>query len=94
MADVKFTPGHWDLRAGGAYIRVVGGEHRTTIADGIANEANANLIAASPDLYDALGEVIAAMRKYEMDVDAEAPAAHREMMRKAYAALAKAEGRS
>lgn len=59
---------------------------------GLGDKVNASLIAAAPDLYEALADVVAAMRKYEMDVDADAPAAHREMMRRAYAALAKARG--
>lgn len=54
--------------------------------------ANANLISSAPDLFEAVIELTDAMLRYEMDVDADAPAAHREMMRKAYAALAKARG--
>ena len=64
------------------------GKHREAGTD--PWEANARLIAAAPELLDALEEVAAAMRRYEMDVDADAPAEHREMMRKADAAIAKA----
>lgn len=49
-----------------------------------------DLIAAAPDLAEALRMVVAAMVDYEMEAETEAPESHREMMRKARAALAKA----
>lgn len=54
------------------------------------SEMNARKIAAAPELVEALAEMIAAMVDYEMEAETEAPASHREMMRKARAALAKA----
>lgn len=58
-----------------------GGEH---IADPVAGGSGGEVVS---DLHTSLVEVVAAMRRYEMDVDADAPAAHREMMRKADAAI-------
>src|SRR4051812_24133368 len=58
------------------------------VADDIRDPRDARLIAAAPELYAALVKVVPAMRKYERDVDADPPAAHREMMREAEEALA------
>jgi hypothetical protein len=52
--NTKHTPGPWVLRDGTPLFRVVGGEHRTTVAGDISNDANARLIAAAPDLLAAL----------------------------------------
>ncbi|HEM8300846.1 TPA: hypothetical protein U2M43_001076 [Providencia stuartii] len=56
------------------------------------NQANKNLIAAAPELLESLRELVSAMEKYEMDVDEIAPVKHREIMKKARAAIAKALG--
>lgn len=48
------TTGPWELRANDMFLRVVHGEHKTTVSDGIISEANAHLIAAAPDLLAAL----------------------------------------
>lgn len=57
-------------------------------------EANARLIAAAPELLEALTEMVIAMRRYEGDVDggADVPPKHREMMSRANTAIAKAKG--
>jgi hypothetical protein len=53
MSEPKFTKGSWEWT--GLFIEVDGEPiARLTEQDEITNEANANLIAASPDLYEAL----------------------------------------
>lgn len=58
----------------------------------LSREANARLIAAAPDLYEAAQELVAAMHRYEGWAEADAPIEHLEMMARAYAAIAKADG--
>lgn len=99
IPNAGFTPGPWQW-VGDDEIEQV--EHPfTSVAevvrvpkdhDRAQQDANARLIAAAPELYEAVSELTDAMHRYEMDVDADAPAEHREMMRKAHAALAKARG--
>ncbi|MDR6431027.1 hypothetical protein [Brucella pseudogrignonensis] len=102
MADTKFTPGPWSFEVI-RHIWKLG--MNAAIAEGYVptdqavndtingvSDANAHLIAAAPELYEAVEELTAAMKKYGMDVDGDAPAAHREMMHKAESALAKARG--
>ena len=71
MADVKFTPGPWEACDPGDYgdfdgeSRVVlGNDMRIAVVhwhEGDCRaDANARLIAASPDLYDALAGFVAA----------------------------------
>lgn len=55
-------------------------------------EAAANLFCAAPDLFEACVALTAAMRRYEVEVDADAPQAHRDMMDAADAAISKALG--
>lgn len=56
--------------------------------------ANAHLIAAAPELYEALVQMLEAMVLYEMDVagEGDVPQRHRDLMRRTRAALAKARG--
>ncbi|SSL79789.1 Uncharacterised protein [Klebsiella pneumoniae] len=54
--------------------------------------ANANLIAAAPELLESLRELVSAMERYEIDVGESAPVKHKEMMNKANSAIAKALG--
>ncbi|EPO2452673.1 hypothetical protein ACT7LO_003018 [Providencia rettgeri] len=54
--------------------------------------ANANLIAAAPELLKSLGELISVMERYEIDVGESAPVKHKKMMKKAKAAISKALG--
>jgi hypothetical protein len=46
--------GPWRIRVNGVFLRVVHGEHNTTVADGIVTHSYANLIAAAPELLEAL----------------------------------------
>lgn len=57
-------------------------------------KANARLLAAAPDLFEALKCVVAAMKKYEIDTDESPTYQHRDIMARATAAIAKAEGTS
>lgn len=96
----KWTPGPWELSYDQGSTRdVISTKGSLPICtmrlSWITHEqyaANALLVAAAPELADALSEMIAAMVDYEMEAETEAPASHREMMRKARAALAKANG--
>lgn len=58
MSDVMHTPGPWELRVNGVFLRVVTGEHKNTVADGIVSEANAILIAQSPVMLVVLKEFV------------------------------------
>lgn len=105
MSDVKFTPGPWEACDPGDYgdfdgeSRVVlGNDMRIAVVhwhEGdyrAENDANANLIAASPGLYDALQKLRIALDL----IDPSRPlayAATMSLMRNcADAALAKARG--
>ena len=52
--------------------------------------ANARLYAAAPDLLETCKALVAAMRRYEVEVDGDAPYSHVEMMRRADAAITRA----
>lgn len=63
MSNEKFTPGKWEVPAGSKIVRI-GGIVLEMVADcdikyrnAEENEANANLIAAAPDMYEALKKV-------------------------------------
>lgn len=53
---------------------------------------DADLLTAAPEMLEALKEMRAAMKDYEMDVDEPAPYKHRDMMQRTDAVIAKAEG--
>ena len=64
MSETKFTPGPWRYEYEDGYCgELIGanGGMICTFTDE-PNEANANLIAAAPDLYEALKEVLLAER--------------------------------
>lgn len=69
MSETRFTPGPWEVMLGHGgrwFIRVV--KHSTPyIAEQMdsTNPANADLIAAAPDLYAALEKCARALRHYE-----------------------------
>lgn len=106
MSEVKFTRGPWKvgkyLGQGGWVVHMdVGDKGRgSDIVSGVSGLdnterlANAHLIAAAPDLYAALKQMIEAMVRYEMDIagEGDAPQRHRDLMRKARSALKKARG--
>lgn len=90
----KFTPGPWfavadkgqtiirTSRSSAAFspLAIVKGDKRDTLKD---QEANARLIAAAPDLLEALSEIVNEGGKFVMTQDTH---------RKARAAIAKARG--
>lgn len=94
MADVKFTPGDWSEHDG--VISAVTTSDAGRMTRWVASlidckppvdgelEANAHLIAASPDLYEALKDCVQALSHTEAGPRIDA----------ARAALAKAEGQS
>lgn len=112
MSEAKFTPGPWEVCDPGDYgdfdgeSRVVlGNDMRIAVVhwhEGdyrAENDANANLIAASPDLYDALREAkgLADMAVMSDDGDgtpSDDQSSLEQLRAKIDAALAKAEGRS
>lgn len=107
MSEFKGTKGPWSFEHNSASdevtfcINVVAGEvsdicylqsNEEYLPSWVHTVANANLIAAAPELLEALQEVVKAMRQYEMDVGESAPYKHRMMMEKAELALSKALG--
>jgi hypothetical protein len=59
MSETKFTPGPWDVvmgPSGQLYIEGKGGVLISIVSfgDGIDDEANGDLIAAAPDMYEEL----------------------------------------
>ena len=80
MSACEFTNGPWrvtgpEVDADGAVVRlpsVVGPEHRNclgessgTVATAVSTTANANLIAAAPDLYEAAKPLVEMIAKLE-----------------------------
>lgn len=82
MSDSKFTPGPWGINSGGEVVADIN-NHLWVMATnrGSDDQANAQLIAAAPDLYEALADLV-------HDFEGEPG------FGPARAALAKAEGRS
>lgn len=88
----KHTPGPWKAgEMGDRFIVFVddGTNTSTTIADEIKDEEDARLIAASPELLDAL---VGLLNMPEFDGTPEASLLRRDSKRAARAAIAKAEG--
>ncbi len=54
MSKPKFTPGPWTATLGMRTIRVKRGDRFTAIGMDAQAECDANLIAAAPDMYEAL----------------------------------------
>lgn len=98
MSEFKHRPGPWHLNPRlieRGVLEVISADHYGILHFFDYNSddlANAHLIAAAPELLEALTEMTAAMRRYECDAGDDAPPEHRRMMRKACRALAKATG--
>jgi hypothetical protein len=56
-------------------------------------DADAHLVKAAPDLLRACQNLVDAMERYQMGSEGEAPISHRNMMRDAYAAIDRANGK-
>jgi len=100
----KFTPGEWNVRAGKAWIvETAGGRRVVSTADNrirSQEEANARLIAAAPEMYEALRSMVAGFKPFTFrPVGAPGSPAREEQDEQnrahaaARAALAKVEGR-
>jgi hypothetical protein len=72
MSETKFTPGPW-IKRGKGTIETNGGAEVASVMDGQmldrvdreTQEANANLIAAAPELYEAIKELLYALQDDE-----------------------------
>lgn len=72
MSDTKFTPGPWTAEAENVHVGCVAichGDADTWFeiwsenwGDGVDQKANANLIAAAPELYEALEQAVTLMQ--------------------------------
>jgi len=94
MSEIEHTPGPWHI-ANGSKLLIHCGERWVASAMGIQGEegeANANLIAASPDLLGALREATLALDCLASGEGVFKPI--EQTIVKALAAIAKAEGRS
>ena len=65
MTQAKHTPGQWfinressDCHDGKLSIEVYGDYFIAQVDEGVCQEANALLIAAAPELYDALADLV------------------------------------
>jgi hypothetical protein len=79
MEERKFTPGPWEYRPGVSntsyYIETVDQSHRNTfigdigggLQDMVEQRANAQLIAAAPELLEALEELLKFCQSHKMD---------------------------
>lgn len=76
-SDVRATatPGPWEVRVNGAFLRVVHGEHKITVADGIVSESNARLFAAAPELLEGAQDTVEALKLLRVGLAATAPEA-------------------
>ena len=92
MKETKFTPGPWlfsSYKSGTSVIVIDGKEFDVATVNYPNRDANAHLIAAAPDLYEALEELHAEqngppLEKYKTSWE--------KAIRKTEAALAKARG--
>ena len=90
MSESKFTPGPWlfsSYKSGNSVIVIDGKEFDVATVNYPNRDANAHLIAAAPELYEALEFLLTCKHGEFCDH-------YREAERKAKAALAKARGES
>lgn len=101
MATQKHTPGPWEVRdsvdvySGGRHVCDCSGAD-SVLHVGLENAANARLIAAAPDLLEALDDVTAALESvlahFEGEMSPHDSAQRRLMCNAARAAISRATG--
>lgn len=85
----KYTQGPWTMdtsRQGDPVVRVPGGRELQNLVDDSTYEANARLMAAAPDLLDALKQLCERVEHYAPEM------ARNQDLHEAREAIAKAEG--
>jgi hypothetical protein len=105
MSESQFTPGPWKVfgRPYDRYFAVIDSipdRDGAVVANCICHvaltnedaKANANLIAAAPELLAACESLVAAMNEYEWSVDDSPTPQHKVMMQSAIKAIEKAKG--
>ena len=93
MNETKFTPGPWlfsSYRSGNSVIVIDGKEFDVATVNYPNRDANAHLIAAAPELYEALDGLLADITEYQEINNLGGQNNHWQV--KAKAALAKARG--
>jgi len=87
---MKHTPGPWKTRYGTIYSTVKKGNGSDTYSKPVEiRGSNAALIAAAPEMLEALESLLASSDSFGNTLDREA---HGEAMSKSYRAIAKAKG--
>lgn len=95
----KHTPGPWEIwpfKHAGAYsVSPVGKtDAEDVVADKIHNESNARLIAAAPELLEALRETLESLRVWQEQYDPDATdEVTDQTIRRGSLAIARAEGK-
>lgn len=93
MSEPKFTPGPWlfsSYKSGNSVIVIDGKEFDVATVNYPNRDANAHLIAAAPELYEALEGLLADITEYQEINNLGGQNNHWQV--KAKAALAKARG--
>lgn len=65
MSETGWTPGPWGIGDGNEVFAVGAGRSVALVCAHSEGEANAHLIAAAPDLYEALDRAARTFRSYE-----------------------------
>jgi hypothetical protein len=90
--DTKHTPGPWESFGAAVHAEngreIIFGQHNTRSGSAEERDANAELIAAAPEMYEALGYARRLLESYDP-----LGAAEYSVLENIRAALAKAEGR-